>query len=219
MNPILAQYIPIADMIVKTFGEEVEVVLHDLSHPQNSVIYVANNKVTGRRVGESFHYLFSKALRAKEQDHGILANYYFEQDGKKIRSSSVFIRNEAGELVGALCINIDTSKVCEQIKWLRSYLPGLEQAPLNIEPKTPDAPLSEDIMQMVNTLIDRIVDASPAPRSRDERLELIRFMDSRGVFLVKGAMDRAAAKLNMSKVTLYSDLDEVRRKSSSEQRG
>ena len=52
MKPILAPYVPIADLVAKTFGEDVEVVLHDLSDPQHSVVYVANNKVTGRQVGE-----------------------------------------------------------------------------------------------------------------------------------------------------------------------
>ena len=37
-------------------------------------------------------------------------------------------------------------------------------------------------------------------------------MDSRGVFLVKGAIDRVAEKLQISKVTVYSYLDEVRGK-------
>ena len=50
MKPILAPYVPIADLVAKTFGEDVEVVLHDLSDPQHSVVYVANNKVTGRQV-------------------------------------------------------------------------------------------------------------------------------------------------------------------------
>ena len=54
MKPILAPYVPIADLVAKTFGEDVEVVLHDLSDPQHSVVYVANNKVTGRQVGEPF---------------------------------------------------------------------------------------------------------------------------------------------------------------------
>lgn len=46
--------------------------------------------------------------------------------------------------------------------------------------------------------------------SREKRLELIRFMDQRGVFLVKGAVERVAEKLGISKVTVYSYLDDVR---------
>lgn len=63
INPILTQYITVADIIVKTFGPDVEVVLHDLSTPQHSVVYVANNVVTGRQIGESFQNLLSKVIR------------------------------------------------------------------------------------------------------------------------------------------------------------
>lgn len=37
-------------------------------------------------------------------------------------------------------------------------------------------------------------------------------MDEKGVFLVKGAIDKVAASMGLSKVTIYSYLDEVRGK-------
>ena len=66
MHPLLSRYIPITDLIVKTFGDDVEVVLHDLRHPQNSVVYVANSRVTGRVIGESFQHLIAKALEVTD---------------------------------------------------------------------------------------------------------------------------------------------------------
>ena len=214
MQSLLDRYIPIAELIVKTFGEDVEVVLHDLRHPQNSVIYVANGRVTGRTVGESFQHLISKALDSTDSDNSILPNYYFEQNGRKIRSSSLFIRDDDGELVGALCINIDTSRALAQAKWLESLVPGL-QLSINSENKNnhrESSDQADDILQTVNALIDRILEENPNPKNREERLQLIGFMETRGVFLVKGALDRVAEKLKMSKVTLYADLDEVRKK-------
>lgn len=37
-------------------------------------------------------------------------------------------------------------------------------------------------------------------------------MQDRGVFLVKGALEYAADKLGISKVTVYSDLDALKRR-------
>ena len=54
IKPILAQYIPLAHMIAQTIGDDCEVVLHDLENPQQSVVYIVNNRVTGRQVGQSF---------------------------------------------------------------------------------------------------------------------------------------------------------------------
>ena len=46
-------------------------------------------------------------------------------------------------------------------------------------------------------------------KTKEDRLELIRFMDERGVFLVKGSMEYVAGKLGLSKVTLYGYLDKI----------
>lgn len=47
---------------------------------------------------------------------------------------------------------------------------------------------------------------------REEKLELIRFMDQRGIFLLKGAVDHVGSRMGISRVTVYSYIDEVRGK-------
>jgi predicted transcriptional regulator YheO len=216
LSPILKHYIPIADLLVQTFGEDCEVVLHDLSTPQQSVVYVANNHVTGRKVGDSFHHLVSQAILAEKTDNGVIANYYFQHKNKLIRSSSLLIRDLDGRLVGALCINLDTTKLTEHLQWLGKMLPDLKQAPTSLN-KIPFATESIDpqtinrsVMDIVNNVIDSVINEVPQPHTREQRLEMIRFMETRGVFLVKGAIDRVSEKLGISKVTVYSYLDEIR---------
>jgi len=41
---------------------------------------------------------------------------------------------------------------------------------------------------------------------------MIRFMEQKGIFLIKGTIDRVAEKLKISKVTVYSYLDEIKEK-------
>ena len=76
-------------------------------------------------------------------------------------------------------------------------------------------------------LIDRMVDEAgkktasaeassnrPGRKSswtREDRVKLLSVMDSRGIFLMKGALEHAADRLGVSKVTIYSDLDQIRR--------
>lgn len=218
IKPILAQYIPVADMIVSTFGNDVEVVLHDLSTPQHSVVYVVNNAVTGRQVGESFQHLLSKVIRATDDPGDVVPNFYYRHEGRLIRSSSILIRDPQGHLVGALCINVDTTRITTMMKTLSAMLPGIDTAAL---PQVPDV-LHDDVcpmqsnrtvLEIMTELVDHIVGEEPdLQMTRERRLELIRFMDQKGVFLVKGAVERVADKLGISKVTVYSYLDEVRGK-------
>lgn len=219
INPILAQYITVADIIVQTFSPDVEVVLHDLSMPQHSVVYVANNVVTGRQVGESFQNLLSKVIRHTTEPGDLVTNFYYRHEGRLIRSSSMLIRDQSGHLVGALCINVDTSRITAQIDALSAMLPGIDAARLPQLPDEDEIPeicpvdSNRTVMEIMTELVDRIVSEVPdIQMNRERRIELIRFMDQRGVFLVKGAVERVAEKLGISKVTVYAYLDEVRGK-------
>ncbi len=213
-NTKLTPYLAVAELIARTFPDA-EVVLHDMAMPQHSVIYVANGNVTGRKVGQTFHHLIEKAVFAGNPEDGIVDNYFFKKDGKLIRSSSLLIRDEKRELIGALCINVDTTQASALMQLAENLLNGkrksseqeyLEQTPLALANSK-----EESVRQFVNTMVDSMVKELivEGKNSREDRLELIRFMDERGVFLVKGSMEYVAGKLGLSKVTLYGYLDEI----------
>ena len=216
-NTKLQSYLSVAELIARTFPNA-EVVLHDLSMPQHSVIYVANGSVTGRKVGQTFHHLIEKAVFAGNPEDGVVDNYFFKKDDKLIRSSSLLIRDEKHELIGALCINIDTTQAAALLNLAQGLLHGtknemcdLTQAS-NAYDKIDSAPAKEEsVRQFVNNMIDSMINELNASgkQSREDRLELIRFMDERGVFLVKGSMEYVAGKLGLSKVTLYGYLDKI----------
>ena len=46
IRPALAPYVPLARMLAQTFGQDCEVVLHDLDCPEHSVVHVENPSVT-----------------------------------------------------------------------------------------------------------------------------------------------------------------------------
>ena len=208
----LQPYIPLAQMLVQTFGPDCEVVLHDLDTPAHSVVYVENPSVTGRTVGESFDQLVKQVILSDELKENFAANYYFTApNGKYIRSSSLLIKDEAGHLTGAMCINLDTTRLSQSLKFLKTLLPPEPQ-------KQEEAEQSKDehVSVMIENLMDNILGGADAEKlSREKRLEKIRFMDEKGLFLMKGSAQMAAEKLGVGKVTIYSYLDEVRGKRSS----
>ena len=69
----------------------------------------------------------------------------------------------------------------------------------------------ESVRQFVNNMVDSMIRELEleGKHTKEDRLELIRFMDERGVFLVKGSMEYVAGKLGLSKVTLYGYLDKI----------
>ena len=211
IKPILAQYIPLAHMIAQTIGDDCEVVLHDLENPQQSVVYIVNNRVTGRQVGQSFDHLVPQVILSKKLDHDIVTNYYFHTaDGRLIKSSTALLKDFGGKVVGALCINIDTTKISQQIEWLQSLMPGSAE---NAAPAEVSQEELTHVSEIVTDLIDKIIGNKDMARlRREEKLELIRFMDQRGIFLLKGAVDQVGSRMGISRVTVYSYIDEVRGK-------
>lgn len=209
IKPVLRPYVAVADMLAKTFGQECEVVLHDLSIPERSVVYVANNSVTGRKVGQSFDQLVKQVILSSDLKEDFVANYFFTaSNGKRIRSSTLLIREAGGKLAGALCINLDTTRVQSQIDYLRQWLPPEKEA----EDRSPTHPQPEHIADMVTGLISSIIGEQPPEQmTREERLAKVRFMEEKGIFLMKGSIELAAERLGVKEVTIYSYLDELRR--------
>ena len=213
IKPILQPYVPIADMLSQTFGEDCEVVIHDLSTPERSVVYVANNRVTGREPGQSFDHLITQVLFSEKLKDEYVANYYFTaRNGKRIRSSTLLIREKDGTLAGAMCINLDTTRITQQMEFLRSMLPaGMEAEAAMADLRVTEQP--GHVADIVDGLIRNIIGSKPSSEmSREERIEKIRFMEEKGIFLMKGSVDKVAAYLNMNRVTVYSYLDEIRGK-------
>lgn len=141
-----------------------------------------------------------------------VSNYYFHtkdiNGGKLVRSSTLLIRKEDGTLDGALCINLDTEPFTEMISFLQSFLPE-HSASLNFSKETevPQLNEEENVSVMVSSLIDHIL--KDISSTREERVEKIRFLENKGIFLMKGSVEQVAEKMGVNKVTIYSYLDEV----------
>lgn len=229
MKQTIEQYVPLAEMLGKTFGDSCEVVLHDLSTPQSSVVFAVNGHVTGRKVGQSFDHLIRQVLLNQEFANDYAANYYFQtEDGRKIKSSTVLLRNPEGKVVGALCINMDTTVLSAMSSLLAGLLPKPAEndqwfackdrehtGPTACEPVLEERSESlgetAHILEIAEDIIEQILGVHDMENmKRDEKIALIRFMDQKGLFLIKGAVDKVAKRMGISKVTVYSYLDEIK---------
>lgn len=210
MNPILENYIPMAKLISQTFGSHCEVIIHDFSKPQNSVVYTENNTVTNREVGESFtEYFVKEVLLSRKFNHDCCANYIMNgKDGKKIKSSTALIRDLNGKVIGALCVNIDLSCLTDFMDGLGKLLgipdPSV-QTTEEMEPIT-------TIREIVDDIIDKTIgEQDVSVMSREQKISIIRFLNDKEIFAIKGALEKVAERMNISKVTVYSYLDEIKK--------
>lgn len=207
INRILKQYIPIADLIAKTFGKNCEVVIHDLTTPQNSIVYVVNSHVTGKETGQTFNVLIKQVLLSKSFEKDVTANYKtITKDGRHIKSSTAFIRNSREDVIGAICINYDIEKMKDMKNFLDEFMKVREES---IEE---EVEAIENVIEIADGIIDKIIsNVNTHQLKKEGKIELIEFMEQKGIFLIKGAVEKVAEKLNISKVTVYSYLDEIKK--------
>ena len=208
----LKPYIAIADMITETFGSNCEAVIHDLSQPENSVVYVSNS-ITGRAEGQSFNHLIRKVLLSPDFQGDRVSNYRFEvfdpdAPNKKriIKSSSVLIRDDEENIIGMLCVNCDITEMLKMREIFETYLAEEKVTP-------PSEELPHDVMTIIDDLINSIIGTGNIKNlTRKRCVEIVKFMDEKGIFLVKGAIDKVADLMGVSRVTIYSYLDEAKGK-------
>ena len=239
LNQLLQTFIPTAHLIKNTIGD-CEVVIHDMSTPQSSVAFVLGD-VTGRRIGQSFDHLVKDVLLSKNFENDCTANYYFTaQNGKLIRSSTSLIRGADGKVVGALCVNIDTSSAMAAYKAIKDLLPNakldskepqganfttdgscnsaaLDGASFNddVNLETQNSNDSQqNILDIVQDLIASAThDLDVERMKKEDRKRIVKFLAQKGIFEVKGAVELVAKALKTQKVTIYSYMDEVKKES------
>ena len=225
IRPELAPWIRFADALARMQGPSTEIVLHDLTNLAHSVVYVVNGDITDRKVGQGVRHLVPEMLTSHEGKP--IGPWWFRYRTKLIRATTELIYDKAGEIIGALCVNEDVTGEERLFLSLEGRLPGLTMTDLKsdgdtaglIKPETSvkDAELSgkpDSVRKTVFRLISETAAQkayAEAKTNRDVRRRLVRDLKERDVFLLKGSIEELARLLGLSKVTIYSDLDALRR--------
>lgn len=206
-------YSRLAHAIAAQFGSDCEVVVHDLEieDQDRSIVAIENGHVTGRSVGDGPSHVVLDAIHAGELHklNDRLAYLTRTSDGRILRSSSVFIRNEAGKTIGILGINYDITLLSAAAETLGALTgTGPSQDP----PADPE-PIVRNVADLLDDLIEQSVELVGKPASlmtKDERVRAIRYLNDAGAFLITKSGPKVCKYFGISKYTLYSYLDEAK---------
>jgi predicted transcriptional regulator YheO len=217
---LLKQYFPVVKFISSVVGKHCEVVLHDLSRPESSVIAIENGYITGRKIGDAPTNLVLKVLQDKTYlEKDFISNYKaVSKDGKVFRSSSFFIKNENLELVGMLCVNADVAhyaKVKEMMEEFMGFSGEVEVQPQQIVREETHAfeQLHGNVEDVLSAIIMQAMedfDISPERMSANEKMSIVRDLHDQGAFLLKGGVYEVAKMLKTSEPTIYRYLHKIK---------
>jgi len=200
---VLALYRPLLPFLAQLCGPACEVLLHDVSRPEESVIAIENGYHSGRELGSPLTDLAYRIIDSGEyKTKDFLSNYAGAGKGKNFVSSTYFIKNE-GKLIGLLCINRDMSAMAElenALQRLQRQCNLMTQLPEIQE--TLDVPLPKILENMVSAAIAES-GLLPDRMNRNEKVAVVHKLADQGVLGMKGSVPEIARQLNISEPTVY----------------
>lgn len=210
LHPILKSMIPMVEGIASTFGKNCEVILHDIRYPQSSIVAIANGHVTGRTVGSPMSEYGLATLRKGQFDKPIVNYRKKTKDGKLLKSTSLFVKDESGSLIGFLCINYDISELTIAKNIINDITNIIDVVDFT---DGSEETYGSTVNEMLSSIVNKTLESVGKPVafiSKEEKVNIVQMLDEKGVFLIKGAIDYVAKVLCVSRYTVYNYLDEIR---------
>ncbi|MBE6878146.1 MAG: hypothetical protein E7488_03135 [Ruminococcaceae bacterium] len=220
----LHYFTKVAEFIGRVIGPDYEVALHDISDRDGAIVALANGHISGRTIGTPVSDRLKEIIDSHiyEEEDFILHEYGLSPAGKVLCSSSMFIKDVAGELIGVMCINFDDSRYRElsqkvfnlchpdalvdtNFRFDETKVPLKISGPSSRLKTVPDGSAHDIITAELKAR-----NLNPENMSVNSRLRLIAELDSKGVFLIKGAVKEASAIFGCSQATMYRQLSKAK---------
>ncbi len=207
-SPILTAFKGIVDGLREAIGAECEIVLHDLRNPQSTIIAIAGS-ITNRAIGGPPTDLLLRLLHEDQTDEHVVNYETNTPDGRILRSSTLFIRDEHGVTIGSLCINVDITYVNHFKNWVTAFC---EVRDTLTRGETPSERFPRDVRDVLNSAISDAVNSIGLPVAamrKAERMKVVELLDEAGIFTIKSSLVHVAQRLGVSRATIYSYLEEI----------
>lgn len=209
IKPIFKRYLSMAKGVADTFGPNCEVVIHDFSLKPNSIVAIENGHVTGRVVGSP---VTENSLQKvfKSQSGEDVINYSGKTpDGRVLKCTTVYIKDDNAEPVGCMCINYDLT----ELMLAKKALDDIMKIDITPSEKEMEGEPINRINDVLTDIVLNTIEESGKPvayLTKEEKVDIVKRLDVQGAFLIKGAIDYVAKVLCVSRYTIYNYLDEIR---------
>ena len=186
-------------------GSDCEVVIHELGEQSaaHSIVAIENGHVSGRKIGDGPSQVVLEQLANGDTREDHLSYLTKTPDGKILKSSTIYMRDENGEVGAIFGINFDISRlsiVSDAVGELISAANRSEEPPR----------IAQNVADLLDDLIEqsvKLVGKPVALMNKADKVRAIRFLNENGALLITKSGDKIAKFFGISKYTLYSYLD------------
>jgi len=196
----------LAKGISAQFGRNCEVVIHDISSGlvDYPIVFIENGHVTHRTTSTSASRVVLNALKQVPDSLEDELNYITKtHDGKILKSSTIYIRDNENKPIGIFSINYDITELTIAKNCIDSLISHKE----DIEDANK---IPQNVHQLLDDLLEESVKKVGKPvalMSKEEKIQAIQFLNDAGAFLITKAGDKTANFFGISKYSIYNYVD------------
>ena len=190
------------------FGSSCEIAIHDLKTKdlEKSIVYIENGHVSNRQTGDGPSGIVLETLQSDPSTiHDKLSYLTKTEDGRILKSSTFYIRDDDGSISYIFSLNYDITAFTAASTAIQSLIATKD----NLPDLTGDSP--RQITHNVNELLDLLIEQAVAKvgkpvamMNKDDKVAAIQFLNDSGAFLITKSGDKVSSYLGISKFTLYS---------------
>lgn len=190
------------------FGSSCEIAIHDLKTKdlERSIVYIENGHVSNRQTGDGPSGIVLETLQSDPSTiHDKLSYLTKTEDGRILKSSTFYIRDDNGSISYIFSLNYDITAFTAASTAIQSLIATKD----NLPDLTGDSP--RQITHNVNELLDLLIEQAVAKvgkpvamMNKDDKVAVVQYLDHAGAFLITKSGDKVSSYLGISKFTLYS---------------
>ena len=210
ISEVLPMLTTLIEGMAKHFGEGCEFVVHDYSKGTgSSIVAIANGEVTGRAVGRGEKRVGLRIMPGTEDADGSYNSVTQIRNGRFLRSTTIYLRDDQGSVIGALCVNFDITELISSRNFLDRFImitPGSYQ---QAQAGAAVFDNVEDLLVAMITDSIHYVGVPVAHMTREQKVEGITYLNRRGAFKIKNAAITVAKYYDISRYTIYNYLNDA----------
>lgn len=190
----------LASNISKQFGRNCEVAIHEFQGEDLLITHIENGYITGRQVGDLSTNEFLDEFFEKDFMRNPV--YHMKsKDGRELLSSTTYIQ-DGDKITGFVCINYDISELqglVRSLDWAIEYNSMRDLSDVN------------EVLEYHLNACEQLIGKSPENMDRADKFKAVEYLESKHVFLITKSSVRVCEFLNITKYSLYTFLDEIRK--------
>ena len=190
------------------FGSSCEIAIHDLKTKdlERSIVYIENGHVSNRQTGDGPSGIVLETLQSDPSTiHDKLSYLTKTEDGRILKSSTFYIRDDDGSISYIFSLNYDITAFTAASTAIQSLIATKD----NFPDLTGDSPrqITHNVNELLDVLIEQAVAKVGKPvamMNKDDKVAVVQYLDHAGAFLITKSGDKVSSYLGISKFTLYS---------------